>query len=151
MFLWGSQDWFPGTFPVIHADNFWKPSKMEDWGVCLSRSVRRPCGTKLCRTAEPAVSPLSEVGNKSRVVPILQVIVCAPLLESLHWPSKGILERSKTPQCKDYLTLFTEHQSDFDLLVMPEGNGGGKINILEAKYVISVCRELDLVWKKKIR
>lgn len=108
--------------------------------------ARRPYRTKHCceigRAAEPAVNPSSEVGNKSRVMPILQVIVCAPLPESLHWPSKGTLDRRKTPWCNDF---FIEPHSDFDLLVMPEGNDGGKINVLEIKYFISVFRELDLV------
>lgn len=37
------------------------------------------------------------------------------------------------------ILLFLPH-SDFDLLVMPEGNDGGKINVLEIRYFISACR-----------
>lgn len=60
--------------------------------------------------------------------------------------TEGILDRLKTPKCRDYLNFFTEPHSDFDLLVMPEGNNdGGKRNVLEIEYFISVCRELDLV------
>lgn len=57
---------------------------------------------------------------------------------------KGILDRLKTPKCRDYPTFFTELHSD--LLVMPEvNNDGGKRNVLEIEYFIFVCRELDLV------
>lgn len=100
-------------FPVVHIHNFWKSSKMEDWGawLCLSSNVRRPRGTKHCcdvgRT-EPAVSPLSEVGNKARVVPILQVRVCAPLLESLHWLRKGVLDRSKKLLSTKIILIFLQ-------------------------------------------
>lgn len=106
--LWGSQHWFSGKYllpwSMLTISKFQVKWKTEVFGSLYP--ARRPYRTKHCceigRAAEPAVNPSSEVGNKSRVMPILQVIVCAPLPESLHWPSKGTLDRPKTPWCNDF-------------------------------------------------
>lgn len=124
--------------------NFWKSSKMEIWRVwlCFFSNVMRSCGTKhycdVGRIADSAGSLLSEIGNKSRLVLIPRVSVCAALPESLDWSSKG--------QCRDFLTFFTEPHFNFDLLALPKGNKcGGKINMLEMKHFIFGYRELDLL------